>query len=277
MLCELNSLCRESVRVVTSYHVEISAGLTSFTLSLCVCVCVCVCVCACVCACACREDEAGMYIEMGTKKAKMDTDERHVEWVDDTVPLSSDPASPSKQEPHKVVIGQSGRDTRQWTLAHARDVGRLVEQYRRQNGTSPNVNTPGPGGFTPLMLAVMRRPGAVDCIHYQSRSSSESSTDDQTALLPTMSRGGTPRHMVLSPVDRSVPNLVEAKADLDAVNDYNQTALQLAAAASRPEYVDLLLEAGANPNIPDNWGQTALHTSIGAGAEGAFMVRYWQG
>ncbi len=203
----------------------------------------------------------------------MESDERHVEWEDDTVPLSSDSASsPTKKQLGKVVIGQSGRDDRSWNIAHARDVGRLVDQYRRQNGTTPNVNIPGPGGFTPLMLAVMRRPGAVECIHYQSRSSSESSADDQTALLPPMSRGATPRHMGVSPVDRSVASLVDAKADLDAINDYNQTAIQLAAAASRPEYVDLLLEAGANPNIPDNWGQTALHAAIGAGAEGAFMV-----
>ena len=219
----------------------------------------------------CREEEAGTYIEMGTKKSKMESDERHVEWDDDTVPLASDPASPSKQE-SSCVIGQLGRDRRQWTMAHAGDVGRLVEQYRRQNGSTPNVNTPGPGGFTPLMLAVIRRPGAVDCVPYQSRSSSESSSDDQTALLPPFSRGATPRHLALSPVDRSVANLIEARADLDATNDYSQTALQLAAAASRPEYVDILLEAGANPNIPDNWGQTALHAAIGAGAEGAFMV-----
>ena len=206
----------------------------------------------------------------------MEGDERHVEWVDDTVGLSSSDtsSSPSKAEPCQVVIGQYGRDTRQWDLAHASDVGKLVDQYRRQNGSSPNVNTAGPGGFTPLMLAVMRRPGALECIHYQSRSSSESSSDDQTALLPALSRRGTPHQLVMSPVDRSVATLVEAKADLNAVNDYCQSALQLAAASSRPEYVDLLLEAGANPNIPDNWGQTALHAAVGAGAEGAFMVRY---
>ena len=195
----------------------------------------------------------------------------HVEWTDDTVPLNS--SSSMSVEPNHVVIGQQGCDARQWGITHTRDVGKLVQQYKRQNGTSLNVNTPGPGGFTPLMLAVMRRPGSYGChFNYQSRSSSESSSDDQTALIPPGSSCATPRHLVIPPLDSSVSALIEAKATIDAVNDYNQSALYLAAACSRATYVDQLLEAGANPNIQDNWGQNALHTAIGAGAEGAFMV-----
>lgn len=172
-----------------------------------------------------------------------------------------------------AVLGERGCDQRQWTAAH-RDVGRLIMEYKRANGSAPsNINTPGPGGFTPLMLVVMRRPGMLSRINYnQSRSSSESSSDDQTALIPTVASRGTPRHLMLPPVDSTVSALLEAKANLDAVNDYNQTALHLAASCSRPEYVDQLIEAGANPNIQDNWGQTPLHAAIGAGAEGAFMV-----
>ncbi len=175
-----------------------------------------------------------------------------------------------------AVIGQRGHDHRQWTVAHRSDVGKLVQQYKRANGSTLNIDTPGPGGFTPLMLVVMRRPGTISRLNYQSRSSSESSSDDQTALIPTAAHRGTPchSHMMLPPVDSTVSALLEAKANLDATNDYNQTALHLAASCSRPEYVDQLVEAGANPNIQDNWGQTPLHAAIGAGAEGAFMVRH---
>ena len=193
------------------------------------------------------------------------TSNGQVEWVNVTAPES------------EVVIGQQGKDNRKWKMVHTRDVGKLVQQYRRHNGCSVDVDAPGPGGFTPLMLVVMRRPGTISSLNYQSRSSSESSSDDQTALIPAaaaaaISRGPIRHHMMMPPVDSTVSALVEAKANLDAVNDYGQTALHLAAACSRPEYVDLLVEAGANPNIQDNWGQSPLHAAIGAGAEGSFMV-----
>ena len=201
-------------------------------------------------------------MEKGSKKAKMSNGNDKVAWVD------------SLSGTQNVVLGQRGRDCRQWGDAHMKDVGKLVQQYNKKlNGCPVNVDTPGPGGFTPLMLVVMRRPGALSSMNYQSRSSSESSSDDQTALIPFPSRG-TPRHMMVPPVDSTVAVLIEAKANLDAVNDYNQTALHLAAACSRPEYVDQLIEAGANPNIQDNWGQSALHAAIGSGAEGAFMVSH---
>lgn len=210
-------------------------------------------------------------MEKGSKKAKMSSND-HVEWVDVTAPQSS------------TVLGQEGRDVRQWGVVHTGDVGKLVQQYKRVNGCNLNIDKPGPGGFTPLMLVVMRRPGTMSSVNYQSRSSSESSSDDQTALIPPaagiavgISLQGTPRHahmMLQPPIDSTVAVLIEGKANLDAVNDYNQTALHLAAACSRPEYVDQLVEACANPNIQDNWGQSPLHAAIGAGAEGAFMVSY---
>lgn len=192
-----------------------------------------------------------------------------VEWINVTAPAGASP------DAEQVVIAQKGRDLRKWGVVHTRDVGKLVQQYKRVNGCNLDINAPGPGGFTPLMLVVMRRPGTVS-LNYQSRSSSESSSDDQTALIPAAAAAaasrGTPRHMMVPPVDSTVSALIEAKANLDASNDYGQTALHLASACSRPEYVDLLIEAGANPNIQDNWGQSPLHAAIGAGAEGSFMV-----
>ena len=71
---------------------------------------------------------------------------------------------------------------------------------------------------------------------------------------------------------KSIDTLIAAGVKLDATNDFLQTALHLAAASSRGDYVKQLLGSGANPNLQDNWGNTVLHTAIGAGAEGAFMV-----
>lgn len=215
-----------------------------------------------------RAIESKDYMEAGSKKAKMSSGD-HVKWDDCTVPTADDS--------YGVVLGQRGVDFRRWGVAHTRDVGKLVQQFKQVNGSNLGIDTPGPGGFTPLMLVVMRRPGALSSMNYQSRSSSESSSDDQTALIPTSSHHHPAPHrhlMHVPPVDSTVSTLIEAKANLDAVNDYNQTALHLAAACSRPEYVDQLIESGANPNIQDNWGQSSLHAAIGAGAEGAFMVSH---
>jgi len=76
----------------------------------------------------------------------------------------------------------------------------------------------------------------------------------------------------LPAIESSVGALIDAHADLNATNDFGQTALHLAAGCSRGDYVEMLLEAGANPNLQDNWGQSSLQAAIGAAAEGAFMV-----
>ena len=84
-------------------------------------------------------------------------------------------------------------------------------------------------------------------------------------------------HGFIPPIESSVTALLKANVDLNASNDFGQTALHLAAACSRADYVEQLLEAGANPNIGDNWGQSPLQVAIGAGAEGSFMVRLLTG
>ena len=225
-----------------------------------------------------------------------------IEWVPVSKPISQN--SPHDSTPNKdsdVVVAQVGIDKRTWTQAHfealhnPKRVRSLVEEYRRQNGSTNNVNARGPGGFTPLMLVVMKRHGAHDAMVYTSRGSSESGGSDysdHSALLPSagqphklgskvMGRPGSGYSQdtgfystgpQLSPVDSSVGALIEAKVDLDVCNDYGQTALYLACACSRGDYVEQLLEAGANPNIQDNWGQSALQAAIDAAAEGAFMV-----
>ncbi len=156
----------------------------------------------------------------------------------------------------------------------------LVEKFRVANGRSNDVNARGPGGLTPLMLVIMKRHSSHETMLYppSSRGSSDSGNSDHndhtTPLLPAATQRGayyhTPSHF--SPIDSSVSALIDAKVDLDVTNDYSQTALHLACACSRGDYVEQLLEAGANPNVQDNWGQSALQTAIVAAAEGAFMV-----
>ena len=229
-----------------------------------------------------------------------------IEWAPVTKPI--DKHTPQGSTPNKdseAVVAQVGDDKRSWSAAHfealhnPQRIRSLVEEYRRQNGSTHNVNARGPGGFTPLMLVVMKRHSSHDTVAYPSRGSSESGGSDysdHSALLPqpgqhrmgskVMGRpSSTYSHDTgfystgsqISPVDSSVGALIEAKVDLDITNDYGQTALYLSCACSRGDYVEQLLEAGANPNIQDNWGQSALQAAIDAAAEGAFVVSGCEG
>ena len=60
----------------------------------------------------------------------------------------------------------------------------------------------------------------------------------------------------------AVAALVEAKADLDAVDPDGSTALALAAINGHADVVTTLLENGANPNLADRTGMTPLYAAV---------------
>ena len=141
-------------------------------------------------------DEA---LAKGSKKAKMESASgaANVHWnkkvrvavTEDHAPNHSPSSSTSSET---AVLGQSGRDDRRWNSLHyealkdPQHIKFLMDRYRKQNGKSRNVNAPGPGGFTPLMLAVIRRYNSRDSLYLPSRSSSESSaeTNEHSFLIP---------------------------------------------------------------------------------------------
>lgn len=243
------------------------------------------------CPTLCSHSDSDNYMEKGAKKAKM-------------VPLSGDNGVEYEPVDGRYEVA---RDSRKWNTAHyeavrnPRHVHELLMGYKKQHGETLDVNASGPGGFTPLMLVVMKRHSSQESVVYNSRPSSISSEQaayapfyssyhDRAALINGAAAGGRPisNGSILSrdglfypphgfmqnvpPIESSVTSLLKANVDMNATNDFGQTALQLAAACSRADYVEQLLEAGANPNITDNWGQSALQVAIGAGAEGSFMV-----
>ncbi len=58
--------------------------------------------------------------------------------------------------------------------------------------------------------------------------------------------------------------LIEHGADVNALTSANETALMLAASNAKVAVVDYLLEKGANPNLKDAKGKTALDYAIAA-------------
>ena len=57
----------------------------------------------------------------------------------------------------------------------------------------------------------------------------------------------------------------EGKADVDKVNDNNQTPINVAADGGRLEVVQFLLSKGADCTIKDKWGDTPLESARGQG------------
>ena len=217
-----------------------------------------------------------------------------ITWVDFRVPVED---SPAHDPTETAVVSQVGQDSRKWTYLHYSAVRNpevmreLLEKCRGEDGKKWDINTAGPGGYTPLMLAVTQKTSRCESFGMPSRSSSssDSSTEtssEQNTLLsplakanqlvprfdtssPTLTTGSAPS----SPLNCSVDALLSARIKLDTPNDIGRTALHLAAVCARGDYVKKLLAAGANPNVQDNWGQSPLHAAIGAAADGAFTVR----
>ena len=222
----------------------------------------------------------------------MDSCRGAITWTDFRAPVT---ISPGHATTDTAVLSQIGQDARKWNSLHysavqnLQIIHELLEKCRSEDGKKWDVNTPGPGGYTPLMMAVTQK--NVQCKGFASPSRSSSSSDSSsdvnnhnmlhsplaknTQLVPRLDTSGpalTSKSTPSSQLKCSVDALLSARVKLDATNDYGRTALHLATVCARGEYVAQFLSAGANPNVQDNWGQSPLHAAIGAAAEGAFMV-----
>ena len=225
-----------------------------------------------------RSGSIETMIDSPCSHRKSDASLPHFTWSQIEVPVNI-----SGTDGSVCVVGERGRDDRQWTHLHceaARSSGENIKDFiARQNGRNFDINAQGRGGFTPLMIAIMsedRRHKLRPAGPVRSDSSSGSDYSEYDTLVHSRSPK-LPRMFstipLSKPMELRAPAFITApNTDLNMVNDQGQTALHLAVKYGREEYIHYLLIAKANPNIQDIWKQTPLHVAIGAAADRAFQV-----
>ena len=179
------------------------------------------------------------------------------------------------------VIGQRGKDERKWTYLHC-EAARMSSDGRDfMKSSFADVNSQGPGGLTPLMVAIM-----FEDKHHRSRLHpggsvrSDSSSGSEYSEYDPMMMSHSPKFPRIfstivhsKPYESKVPTLIHApQSNINLTNDQGETALHLAVKHSRDEYIHYLLMAKADPNLQDKWGKTPLHVAIGAVNDRAFQV-----
>lgn len=124
-----------------------------------------------------------------------------------------------------------------------------------------DIDSISDGGKTALMYAAIRVPAAVSPLLKAGAEVNAKDEDGSTPLMLAIAFGGTPE---------VIEKLLKSGAAVNSKNTSGATALMLAAAA-RPNIVDRLLQAGADPSIKlPSTGYTAIWFAEKAGNTSAF-------
>lgn len=82
--------------------------------------------------------------------------------------------------------------------------------------------------------------------------------------------GNTPLHYIRSPT--ILKFLIQQRAQVDARNQRNCTALHMACLYATPEAVEILIKAGANIHIPNTYGSTPLDIACITGRRDIYLM-----
>ena len=193
------------------------------------------------------------------------------------------PLKVQNSEGASCVIGEYRQDSRKWTHLHCEAARQSIDTMELlANSNVEELNAKGPGGFTPLMIAIISddREASMRRRFTPVRSDSSSGSEPSEHEL-LVSRSPKLQHTLNNTIPgypfhyrggSHVTAFISQQVDVNAVNDYGQSALHLAAKHGRDDYILQLMYNKADPNLQDMWGHTPLHVSIGAATDRAFKV-----
>ncbi len=197
-------------------------------------------------------------------------------WSQMEAPIKND-----SKEGATCLIGQKGKDGRKWTYLHCEAARMSGDPRDFMNNSLVDINTQGPAGLTPLMVAIM----SEDKYHrnriYPNGSvRSDSSSGSEYSEYDHLMMSQSPKFQRMfstivhsKPYESKVPALIHAPhSNVNIINDHGETALHLAVKHGRDDYIHYLLIAKADPNLQDKWGKTPLHVAIGAVNDRAVQV-----
>ena len=138
------------------------------------------------------------------------------------------------------------------TCLHEAIIGKFSREVLKEIvDNSANVNATNKWNETALELALME--GNVDAINILLNVLDEPNSadpDGETYLHNAVRMGCSAK---------AFQAIIDHGADVNAINKWNQTALALASMEKNIDAINILLNAGADPNIADSVGNTCLH------------------
>lgn len=150
---------------------------------------------------------------------------------------------------HTVVTDYEEATPRQWTQQHLEAASmRLPSSIMTppSHNDKNEIDARGPGGITPLMVAISHGIG-IDA-------GDDIDTKDDSNI-------------------QMINDLLSQGADLNArMERTGETALHLAARVARADAAKRILDNGADANCQDNTGRTPLHAAVAADARGVFAI-----
>ncbi len=146
----------------------------------------------------------------------------------------------------------NAKTSSQWIPLHYAALNGPVECIALLLEQGADIHAKADDGETPIVVA--SRSGRSDTFNYLL---------GKGGKLDGTMEGFTSLHLAATVGQVDVVKTILAKGiDIDARDEYGNTALQSAAYNMNKEMVQFLLESGADPNAKDNSGRTALHEVV---------------
>ena len=180
--------------------------------------------------------------------------------VDYLTPLSSKSAGIKKAQAILKVIDDRKIDHEayQWFFAYSCESGR-TEEVRAAIEAGIDINLCNDDGYPVLHLACAY--GHMKIVQALVRAGADLETRDCLSSTPLMTaaKGGLFGPSPANKLDQVVKCLVELGANVNATDRNGITPFILAAETGSKKQLDILLQAGADPQAVDKWGNTAVH------------------